>query len=153
MQPKFNLWIEKDGVVVLSAWRVALLETIETCFPVTRRLLVFATTREKDICGMLAQLLPRFDRVIVTRYENNPRGVPPGEVAQIAAQLADTPLVLCATPADAWREACRLATPSELVCITGSFFIAAEIRALVVGEHCRPTALRVSPAYVRTDSG
>ena len=29
MQPKFNLWIEKDGVVVLSAWRVALLETIE----------------------------------------------------------------------------------------------------------------------------
>ena len=29
MIPKFNLWIEKDGVVVLSAWRVALLETIE----------------------------------------------------------------------------------------------------------------------------
>jgi len=29
MQPKFNLWIEKDGVVVLSAWRVVLLETIE----------------------------------------------------------------------------------------------------------------------------
>lgn len=29
MQPKFNLWIEKDGVVVLSAWRVTLLETIE----------------------------------------------------------------------------------------------------------------------------
>jgi molybdate transport system regulatory protein len=30
MQPKFNLWIEKDGVVVLSAWRVTLLETIES---------------------------------------------------------------------------------------------------------------------------
>ncbi len=29
MQPKFNLWIEKDGKVVLSAWRVQLLETIE----------------------------------------------------------------------------------------------------------------------------
>ena len=29
MQPKFNLWIEKDGVVVLSAWRVALLEAID----------------------------------------------------------------------------------------------------------------------------
>ncbi len=29
MQPKFNLWIENDGVVVLSAWRVTLLETIE----------------------------------------------------------------------------------------------------------------------------
>jgi molybdate transport system regulatory protein len=29
MQPRFNLWIEKNGRVVLSAWRVTLLETID----------------------------------------------------------------------------------------------------------------------------
>ncbi len=29
MEPKFNLWIEHAGVVVLSAWRVALLEAID----------------------------------------------------------------------------------------------------------------------------
>src|SRR5688500_20321830 len=29
MEAKFNLWIEHDGVVVLSPWRVALLEAIE----------------------------------------------------------------------------------------------------------------------------
>lgn len=29
MEPKFNLWIEREGVVVLSAWRVALLEAID----------------------------------------------------------------------------------------------------------------------------
>jgi|SRR5687768_16097105 molybdate transport system regulatory protein len=29
MEPKFNLWIERDGVVVLSAWRVTLLEAID----------------------------------------------------------------------------------------------------------------------------
>jgi molybdate transport system regulatory protein len=28
MEPKFNLWIEQDGMVVLSAWRVELLEAI-----------------------------------------------------------------------------------------------------------------------------
>ena len=28
MEPKFNLWIEQDGVVVLSAWRVQLLNAI-----------------------------------------------------------------------------------------------------------------------------
>lgn len=28
MEPKFNLWLEKEGEVVLSAWRVHLLETI-----------------------------------------------------------------------------------------------------------------------------
>ena len=29
MQPRINLWIEKDGDVVLSVWRVQLLEAIE----------------------------------------------------------------------------------------------------------------------------
>ena len=29
MEPKYNLWIEHDGVVVLSAWRVDLLEAID----------------------------------------------------------------------------------------------------------------------------
>lgn len=28
MQPKFNLWIEQEGEVVLSAWRVRLLQAI-----------------------------------------------------------------------------------------------------------------------------
>lgn len=28
MQPKFNVWLEEDGHVVLSPWRVRLLETI-----------------------------------------------------------------------------------------------------------------------------
>lgn len=28
MQPKFNIWLEEDGNVVLSPWRVRLLETI-----------------------------------------------------------------------------------------------------------------------------
>ena len=30
MQPKSNLWIEKDGQVVLSRWRVNLLRAVET---------------------------------------------------------------------------------------------------------------------------
>jgi molybdate transport system regulatory protein len=29
MEPKFNLWIEQDGVVVLSPWRMRLLEAID----------------------------------------------------------------------------------------------------------------------------
>lgn len=29
MEPKFNVWLEKDGKVVLSPWRVRLLETID----------------------------------------------------------------------------------------------------------------------------
>jgi molybdate transport system regulatory protein len=29
MKPRFNLWVEADGAVVLSGWRVQLLEAIE----------------------------------------------------------------------------------------------------------------------------
>jgi molybdate transport system regulatory protein len=29
MRPKFNLWIEKDGQVVLSTWRVDLLKAVD----------------------------------------------------------------------------------------------------------------------------
>lgn len=35
MQPKFNLWIEQDGEVVLSAWRVRLLLAIDAAGSIT----------------------------------------------------------------------------------------------------------------------
>jgi molybdate transport system regulatory protein len=36
MEPKFNLWIEHNGVVVLSEWRVKLLETIDQTGSISR---------------------------------------------------------------------------------------------------------------------
>ena len=35
MEPKFNLWIEQDGAVMLSAWRVRLLEAIDATGSIT----------------------------------------------------------------------------------------------------------------------
>lgn len=35
MQPRFNLWIERDGEVVLSSWRVRLLEEVERTGSIT----------------------------------------------------------------------------------------------------------------------
>ena len=29
MKPRFNLWVEAEGTVVLSAWRIRLLEAID----------------------------------------------------------------------------------------------------------------------------
>jgi molybdate transport repressor ModE-like protein len=36
MEPKFNLWIEHNGVVVLSEWRVKLLESIDQTGSISR---------------------------------------------------------------------------------------------------------------------
>ena len=40
-----------------------------------RRALIFATSLDKDARAMLKYLLPQFDHVIFTRYQNNPRAV------------------------------------------------------------------------------
>jgi dihydrofolate synthase/folylpolyglutamate synthase len=110
----------------------ALLRTLDESFVARRRVLIFAATRDKDVSGMLRQLLPRFDSVIATCFQNNPRNVPVDTLARLVRQLGDQPLHVAADPAAAWKLARRIAGKEDLICITGSFFIAAELRELVV---------------------
>jgi dihydrofolate synthase / folylpolyglutamate synthase len=110
----------------------ALLKTLDESFPARRRVLVFAATRDKDVNGMLRQLLPKFDSVIVTCFQNNPRHVPVESLVRMVQNVTDQPLHSAADPASAWKLACRFAGPDDLICITGSFFIAAELREMIV---------------------
>jgi dihydrofolate synthase/folylpolyglutamate synthase len=132
----------------------ALLETLaETDFLACPgpRVLVFATSADKDAAGMLQLLLPRFQHVILTRYMNNPRFVDPAALHALAeSTMADasreTPCVTTRPdPESAWRAALALAGDRGLVCVTGSFFLASEIRRLAL----RP----LRPALVSTDDG
>ena len=78
---------------------------------------------------MLRLLLPRFDDVILTRYLNNPRAVDVAELDAMAAEISPTPRHLCPDPAAAWNLVRQLATPEHLICVTGSFYLAAEMRS------------------------
>lgn len=106
----------------------ALVETLDESFSATRRLLIFATTRDKDHRGMLGHLLGKFDEVFFTRYLDNPRAVPPEELQALAVELGSRRWPTYAEPAAAWEAVGGMTSPADLVCITGSFFIAAEIR-------------------------
>jgi dihydrofolate synthase/folylpolyglutamate synthase len=115
----------------------ALLESLESSLISRRRILLFATTRDKDARGMLELLLPRFDEIILTRYQVNPRGIPVEELAAIAAELQPgngshaQAIRQIPLPETAWQTARELAGPEDLIAITGSFFIAAEMMRLV----------------------
>lgn len=98
----------------------------------TRRVLIFAATKDKDVRGILRQLAPRFDSIILTKYLNNPRAVPPDHLRHLMQTSGDLPCHVVETPAEAWQLAQRIATPRDLICVTGSFFIAAEIRELIL---------------------
>jgi dihydrofolate synthase/folylpolyglutamate synthase len=90
---------------------------------------------------MLRQLLPRFDTIIVTCFQNNPRHVPVESLVQLASGLHDQPLHVAPDPSTAWKLARRFARPDDLICITGSFFIAAELRDVVAESSLRAEPL------------
>jgi len=112
----------------------ALVETLDESFSARPRTLVFATTREKDVEGMLRLLLPRFDRAILTRYLGNPRYVPPEELAAVARSLGGYRVQTLPHPAAVFEELANGAAEQGLICVTGSFFIAAEMRTLLAGR-------------------
>jgi dihydrofolate synthase/folylpolyglutamate synthase len=107
----------------------ALTQVLAESFSARRRLLVFATTRDKDAAGMVRVLSQKFDEVIFTRYQSNPRGLDPEALAALAANVPAARRHICADAAAAWKLASQIAKPEDLICITGSFFIAAEMRA------------------------
>jgi dihydrofolate synthase/folylpolyglutamate synthase len=119
-------------VVVDAAHNIAsvdaLLEVFNESFSASTRFVVFATTLEKDARGMIARLASHFDRLIFTRYLSNPRSVPPEDLERIAAELTGRRHRVCAEPPEAWKAVRQMAGADDLICITGSVFIAAEMR-------------------------
>jgi len=111
----------------------ALIELLGESFSVARRHAIFAATLEKDVPAMLAPLLEHFDTVALTRYVSNPRSVPPAELAALAERLGAPRPPVFDDPHDAWRAVRDSAGPNDLICITGSFFIVAELRGQLAG--------------------
>ncbi|HYW79016.1 MAG TPA: cyanophycin synthetase, partial [Thermoguttaceae bacterium] len=109
----------------------ALVGVLQQSFSVNRRLLLFAASQEKDLPGMLKPLLGAFDHIVFTRYKDNPRAVPPKELQALAEESTGRQFAAFDDAAEAWETICREAGPEDLICITGSFFIAAEMRRRV----------------------
>lgn len=133
----------------------ALVAAIDESFAAPRRILLFAATRDKDLRGMLLRLLPKFETIILTRYVENPRGVPPEELKAAVDEIVGSgviqpaPLVrVCDRPTEAWNLCQSLMTPEHLVCVAGSFFLAAEIRPLISPVQVAPTYRAPEPSLI-----
>ncbi len=113
----------------------ALVKTLAESFPtVGRRVVVFAVSSDKPVREMLAVLSRYFDHFHLTRYGNNPRSVAPEDAARSLAAVA--PGVAFSTypsAAAAWEGAKRTTGAGDLVCVTGSVFLAGELLPLVRG--------------------
>jgi dihydrofolate synthase/folylpolyglutamate synthase len=131
--------VSRDPAVVLdTAHNVpsaeALVNTLCESFPVagTRRA-VFAVSADKDYPTMLRVLASYFDHFHLTTY-GNPRCVPPPKLAEALAEVAPGKSSTAHTTSrDAWDAARAAATADGLVCVTGSVFLAGELRSAVSG--------------------
>jgi dihydrofolate synthase/folylpolyglutamate synthase len=121
-----------------GASAVALADTLRTCFPAVPRTLVFGTSRDKDLRGQLQALLPSFDDVIATRFLENPRSLSPETIASAVLMLSGRTAHTAGGPADALDLARHLTMPDGLICVTGSLFLAAEARAVVLNYKAAP---------------
>jgi dihydrofolate synthase/folylpolyglutamate synthase len=97
-----------------------------------RRFLIFAGSYDKDLGGMLRVLAPYFHHAYLTSYGNNPRFVPPEQLAEMLQHIGPIPYTVCAPAPAAWNLARAAAGDADLICITGSVFLAGELRPLLV---------------------
>lgn len=110
---------------------VALVETLQASFPPGRRLLVFAGSSDKDLAGMFRVLAPHFAHAFLTRYSDNPRSVAPEQLLTLLHAGGNPPATLHPTAAEALTAARQDAGPEDVIVITGSVFLAGELRPVV----------------------
>jgi dihydrofolate synthase/folylpolyglutamate synthase len=138
----------------------ALVSALEEMPPPSVRTLIIAASKDKDVRSIVAKLAAYFDRFVVTQYEDNPRAIQPDTLAKIirdvAPNIMPASIWVCPTPGAAWQFVTQTAVPGELVTITGSFYLAAEMRPLVLADQStggrssrRPGSAGTSPSDVR----
>lgn len=96
---------------------------------VRRKLLLVACSKDKEIAEILDPMSKYFDEITVTRYTENARAAEPEELASILSSLETKAIVrTCPSPEQGLDELRGQAGPDDLICISGSFFLAAQMR-------------------------
>jgi len=94
--------------------------------PRARLWLVLGLTSGHDGAGVAAALVPLAAGVFATAAAH-PRAVPPAEVARVVESAAGGEVREVPEVTAAYRAALAAAAPEDVVCVTGSLFVAAEV--------------------------
>jgi dihydrofolate synthase/folylpolyglutamate synthase len=109
----------------------ALRDAIESNFSYDRLIIVIAIAQHKDLKGMGRYLCSIADEMILTKVDN-PRAMEPEEMKAELAGICDD-VIITQNTALALEKAQSLAGPRDLICITGSVYLAGEIMQ-ILGE-------------------
>jgi dihydrofolate synthase/folylpolyglutamate synthase len=103
-----------------------LMQSLQALYPGRRRFVVMGCNADKDLSGIIKELAD-IDSVVLTRALN-PRSAALERMQELFAQHAPGVRVYTASESRAAMELARtLATPDDLICATGSLYLAAEV--------------------------
>jgi dihydrofolate synthase/folylpolyglutamate synthase len=125
---RFHIMQENPLVLVDGAHNVAsmrgLISNIKEYFSCKRIFLVFGTSCDKDIAGMINELVALSPQVIVTRAGHS-RAAPLSTLAEEFSRRGIEPETR-KTISEAISRALSIADRKDIVCVTGSLFVVAE---------------------------
>ncbi|MFA5368146.1 MAG: folylpolyglutamate synthase/dihydrofolate synthase family protein [Dehalococcoidia bacterium] len=132
-----RLEIIKDEPIVLvdgahnadSARRLR--EAIEEYIRYDDMILIIGASSDKDIGGMLLELMPLANKIIATK-STHPRALPVNTILNEIEKL-DRKASYFSNVADAVGQALQNAWPHDLICVTGSLFVVAEAIEYIKG--------------------
>jgi dihydrofolate synthase/folylpolyglutamate synthase len=102
-----------------------LMKALKQYFPFQRLFLIFGASSDKDLGGIVAELAPYPDKVIIVRA-HHPRAVAPEAlVAEFAKHDVNAEAI--EETSKAVDTALSQTTPHDLICATGSLFVVAEV--------------------------
>jgi dihydrofolate synthase/folylpolyglutamate synthase len=111
----------------------ALRQTIDHVFGAMRLVLLMGVSRDKNAGEILRLLLPRASAAVFTR-SNSPRAMEPSALALLARQVCGMPADAILDADCALERARSLSGPNDLLCITGSFYLAGMLRPALANK-------------------
>lgn len=98
----------------------ALCRTVGESFRYDRAIFIVSLMKDKNLVAIGSIISQTADCVIATQVPNNPRVMSSEE---IQGAWADISVAVCSTPEDAVSKALSEASPTDLICITGSLYL------------------------------
>jgi len=122
--------IQRDPIIILdvahnAASAAALRNTIKENFDYRNLILIFGSSMYKDIKGMGNYLCPIADTIILTKM-NNPRSMEPKDIRTQLKDIYHKDFIITRNVREALEKALSIAEIHDIICITGSFYLAGE---------------------------
>ena len=110
-----------------------LARSVKRLFKYRKLILVIGVSKDKDIKGILKELVPVSDMIILTKSEIAERAMDPALISGLITPESKA-VGVTQNVKDALDKALQKASPSDLVLVTGSLFVVGEARKILVKE-------------------